>query len=341
MNTEARTREASRLRLLATGHMTSHKSYFEPWWAPGPDEDAQVRNHQSVPQDFSDYILAASNRGYYADDLLLTALAARLATPIIVFAWSSDREVWERTVVANRFFEGSAEVGKKSLRPLILMQSNKHYRALRPINKDTEVPVAWLQETEAKDKKFFRGGGSKSIARKVSLPSSRAPSVRGQSALSLLSIRPSNPASRNALTYLPSLPLAGPCCLCHRSLRVCRLRANGPGPLLSLLLGRVVRLANVPRGPWRPLALKPMLTLRIFRKRRLTSKQIPRTASDSSGGNVTSLVVVSWFGDVPACTTTRHGVGITSATHMGLNSRTFPGLPAPWLPVRAIKSTRN
>jgi len=81
--------------------MTSNRSYFEPFWAQDPDEEAQLRNFQNVPQDFADYILAASNRGYYADDLLLTALAARLATPIIVLAWSSERKVWERTVVAN------------------------------------------------------------------------------------------------------------------------------------------------------------------------------------------------------------------------------------------------
>ena len=204
LNTEARTREASRLRLLATGHMTSNRSYFEPFWAQDPDEEAQLRNFQNVPQDFADYILAASNRGYYADDLLLTALAARLATPIIVFPWSSERKVWERTVVANRFIEGSAEVGKKSLRPMILMQSQKHYRALCPIKNTTEVPAAWLQQTDTKDRKFFRGGGSKSVVSRLSLPGSSAPSVPGRSALSLPSSRPSHNASKKSGSQAPS-----------------------------------------------------------------------------------------------------------------------------------------
>ena len=57
-------------------------------------------------RDYAD-VLAASHRDYYADDLLLNALlnalAERLLTPIVVFAWSTTRQIWERSVVCSQF----------------------------------------------------------------------------------------------------------------------------------------------------------------------------------------------------------------------------------------------
>ena len=95
LNTEAQTREASRLRVLAIGHMNSNKSHFESFRAQDADEEDKMRNFQPKPEPFADYVLAAGNKGYYADDLLLRPV---WFTRIVVFAWSPAREVWDRTV---------------------------------------------------------------------------------------------------------------------------------------------------------------------------------------------------------------------------------------------------
>ena len=118
LSSDALIREASRLRVLATGHLTSHKAKFEPFWAPDPDEEKLFRANLEVPTEYADYVLAASQRGYYADDLLLTALADRLNTAIIVFAWSTTRQIWERSVVSSHFERGVATPGKKGFKPI-------------------------------------------------------------------------------------------------------------------------------------------------------------------------------------------------------------------------------
>ena len=68
-------REASRLRVLATGHLTAHKAKFEPFWAVDPAEDKLFRANQEAPAEYADYVLAASQRDYDIDDLLLNAIA--------------------------------------------------------------------------------------------------------------------------------------------------------------------------------------------------------------------------------------------------------------------------
>ena len=40
----------------------------KPFWSPDPDEKPNERAFQAAPQDFSEYIMAASRREYYADD---------------------------------------------------------------------------------------------------------------------------------------------------------------------------------------------------------------------------------------------------------------------------------
>ena len=44
------------------------------------------------------------------------------------------------------------------LAPLILMQRDKHYRSLCLDNEDEPIPDVWLERTEGRDNKFYRGG---------------------------------------------------------------------------------------------------------------------------------------------------------------------------------------
>lgn len=150
LSSDALIREASRLRVLATGHLTSHKAKFEPFWAPDPDEEKLFRANLEVPTEYADYVLAASQRGYYADDLLLTALADRLNTPIIVFAWSTTRQIWERSVVSYHFEQGVATPGQKGFKPIIMMLNDHHCRSLCPFDDGENIPTAWLEQTEQK-----------------------------------------------------------------------------------------------------------------------------------------------------------------------------------------------
>lgn len=98
---------------LATGHLTAHKTKFQPFWAADPAEDKLFRANLEAPTEYADYVLAASHRDYYIDDLLLNAIAERLCTPIIVFAWSPARQIWERSVVSSTFQDGVALIGEK------------------------------------------------------------------------------------------------------------------------------------------------------------------------------------------------------------------------------------
>ena len=84
-------------------HIRHHKAIFEPFSAPDSAEANLFRANQEAPAEYADYVLAASHRDYYADDLLLNALAERLLTPIVVFAWSTTRQIWERSVVCSQF----------------------------------------------------------------------------------------------------------------------------------------------------------------------------------------------------------------------------------------------
>ena len=155
---ESLVREASRLRVLAVGQLTKHKDLYEPFWAVDSDETEAERAFLDAPQDFPEYVMAASNQGYYADNLLLSALADRLQTPIIVFAWSGERKSWERSVLAKNWKSEIAQNKGTKMAPVLLMQHNKHYRSLCAIDTSTQVPQAWLHKTEVKPRRFYRGG---------------------------------------------------------------------------------------------------------------------------------------------------------------------------------------
>lgn len=180
---ESLVREASRLRVLAVGQLTKHKDLYEPFWAVDSDETEAERAFLDAPQDFPEYVMAASNQGYYADNLLLSALADRLQTPIIVFAWSGERKSWERSVLAKNWKSEIAQNKGTKMAPVLLMQHNKHYRSLCAIDTSTQVPQAWLHKTEVKPRRFYRGGvkvasGSKAPSCKssrLSLPESSRP----------------------------------------------------------------------------------------------------------------------------------------------------------------------
>ena len=152
-------REASRLRVLAVGHILKHKDRYAEKWASA-DEPEIFRANQAPPSEFSDYCMIASLQGYYADGLLLQALAERLATTIIVFSWNSSVNIWQRSVLSLSFTGGFAQSPKKGMQPVVIALRDRHYQALRPDNKDVVFPSAWLAETELKNRTFFRQKGS-------------------------------------------------------------------------------------------------------------------------------------------------------------------------------------
>jgi hypothetical protein len=200
---EALEREASRLRLIATGQLTKYSDKYKEFWAVDPHEKEFERDFQDIPQDFPAYIMAASRKGYYADDLILSALADRLRAPLIIFAWSPERQSWERSVLANSWNSDVAQTKGPKMVPVALMQHNNHYKSICGLDGHTEVPQAWLHRTEVKPKKFYRGGGNK---KQLSLPSSLKRSNSG--ILSLpdsvqKSVKPCNKKAASVLS-LPS-----------------------------------------------------------------------------------------------------------------------------------------
>ena len=79
--------EASRLRLLAVGHLQKHAATFEPSWAQDPEERPEHRGGQPEPESFRQYTTLASRKDVWFDGMLGQALAARLGTPIIIWSF--------------------------------------------------------------------------------------------------------------------------------------------------------------------------------------------------------------------------------------------------------------
>lgn len=167
-------REASKLRFLAVGHVMKHRDDFEPHWVHDPNEPAFMRAYQNPPDSFSDYLMLASLQGFYADHLLIQALATRIGVPIVVFAWNS--KTWQRTVFAPGFRNGIATTTGKNLKPVVLTLQDNHFKVVRSIRSDDPVPEAWLRETARCEKEFLRGGGPKSV---LSLPQSTPAKASG------------------------------------------------------------------------------------------------------------------------------------------------------------------
>lgn len=146
--------------MLATGQLTKFRSKYEGFWAADPDEPAHLRANQEAPKDYPEYVMAASKQGYYADDLILSALADRLKAPIIVFAWIPQRQSWERSVVSSDFQpNGQAVVQKKGTASIVMMQLDHHYMSLCQEGDTDCVPEAWLKKTEVKPRQLYRAGG--------------------------------------------------------------------------------------------------------------------------------------------------------------------------------------
>lgn len=160
------------MRVLAVGHILKHKDRYAEKWAPDSDEPEIFRANQAPPSEFSDYCMIASLQGYYADGLLLQALAERLATTIIVFSWNSSVNIWQRSVLSPSLTGGFAQSPKKGMQPVVIALRDRHYGAFCPDNKDVVFPSAWLAEIELKDRTFFRGGGSASTGEFLELPDS-------------------------------------------------------------------------------------------------------------------------------------------------------------------------
>ncbi len=116
--------------------------------------------------------MIASLQNYYADGLLLQALAARLCSPIIVFSWNPSANIWQRSVLSPTLTGGFAQPPKKGMQPVVIALRDQHYQAFCPDCKDVVFPSAWLAETDPKDRTFFRGGGSASTGDVLYLPES-------------------------------------------------------------------------------------------------------------------------------------------------------------------------
>ena len=193
--------------MLATGQMTKFRDKYEPFWAVDPEEKAHLRDNQEIPKDFPDYVMTASKQGYYADDLLLSALSDRLKTPIVIFAWIPARQSWERSVVCSQFHEDDhAVVFKDKPGPIVMMQQDCHYISLCQEGDSDSVPEAWLKKTLVKPRQFYRGGGSDapfgSPEKQLSLPSTPDKSSPG-----ILSL-PDSPGNSAALSLPASSSFA-------------------------------------------------------------------------------------------------------------------------------------
>eukprot|EP00438_Fugacium_kawagutii_P030759 Skav215264 [mRNA] locus=scaffold2881:38182:47134:+ [translate_table: standard] len=168
--------EASRLRTLTVGHLTSHKDRFSGFWAMDPDARPEQRDHMNEPETFSDYIMAASRKNWWIDGLLLHALAHRLGRVIIIFVWHSQDGAWQRHVVAPTHENGIAKGSKDSV-PICLLLSNEHYCSLLPNDSDVNIPQEWLRSTPEVARQVLRGAGkSRSNSSQLSLPASPASS---------------------------------------------------------------------------------------------------------------------------------------------------------------------
>ena len=85
-------------------------------------------SERTSSSEFSDYCMIASLQGYYADGLLLQALAERLATTIIVFSWNSSVNIWQRSVLSPFFTGGFAQSPKKGMQPVVIALRDRHYQ---------------------------------------------------------------------------------------------------------------------------------------------------------------------------------------------------------------------
>ena len=162
-------REASKLRVLAVGHLIKNKDVFHDQWEPDPEIKASHCANQDIPVDFSDYCMSASKAGFWADTMLLNAIMERLGTVIVIFKWIHAEKVWKRTVLAKKFKEDVAEISAKGVPPLALMLINDHYWFLKPPDLETAFPQAWLSRTPIRNRGFLRGAGRSVPA--LSLPS--------------------------------------------------------------------------------------------------------------------------------------------------------------------------
>lgn len=126
-------------------------------------------------------------QGSYADDLILSALADRLPTAIVVFAWVPERQTWERSVACNKFKNDGRAIGDKGAPPIILMRREHRHQSLDSDGQEQSIPDAWLKRTEVKPRNLYRGGGPRSACSRLILPASRSQSRKSALSLPLVS----------------------------------------------------------------------------------------------------------------------------------------------------------
>lgn len=161
------------LRAAAVAYLRKNLEKFKEQWAPDPQETPAQRAVQpTAAASFEEYLTAAAGKKFYADGLLLTAVAEHTKTPIVV--WFRDGAGWRRTVMANGFRDGVAS-GKH--RPMVLKLQDGHYCELfDPEGRANKVPEAWLRETPLSGLSgSLRGGRSADVGCGVCICPPRGP----------------------------------------------------------------------------------------------------------------------------------------------------------------------
>ena len=202
--------EASRLRLLAVGHLNRHEESFATTWTQDPEELPEHRGHQPAPATFKEFTQLATRKDFWLEGMLAQALAIRLGTPLIIWSFCSRTNCWQRSVLAPWFEQGVAKAARKAAPAVSLVLMGGHYRTLCPPPDAKEShPVAWLQQTEERPRQYFRGAGRSSSEGALSIasgtPCRSAASSKASNVgrLSLPASTPKRPASDSALSSAP------------------------------------------------------------------------------------------------------------------------------------------
>ena len=154
------TREASKIRLLATAHLIKHKESYADGWAIDPLDDVAAWGDSSAPTSFDEYLKLISKRSTWIDEFLISSISERLGLPVVIWFYSPNKQAWLRAVYAPWWQHEVAQSTKKQ-RPIVLALRDKHYRALIPQDLEQPVPQEWLWATsDVKESGFLRGAGA-------------------------------------------------------------------------------------------------------------------------------------------------------------------------------------
>ena len=98
------------------GHISKNSEEYAEWWVPddtsvlssqGLPFESSVWGGNAAPASFEEYKKLTANRRVWADGLMLQALAARLGTCLVVWAWAASQKSWQRYVLAPFLRDGA------------------------------------------------------------------------------------------------------------------------------------------------------------------------------------------------------------------------------------------